>query len=159
MIGGLDSADVVDIVSRVERSDTFRIEQTNDQRGLYGRFAMNRKRSSRPKPGGHSCSRLLRKLSLINEYSTVSLLHAFDALDLMEEEYHVPLVTILVRLLAEIDPTVVPSVYNTTRRILMGSPRAVASYERQEGPSKHFTGSRKTVNTVFFHVRNRAFFG
>jgi len=133
VIGSLDSADIVNILSRVEKSGTFRIEQTNDQRALYGRFAMNRKQSLQTEAGRTFLQQTLQKLSLINEYSTVSLLHAFDALDLMEEQYHVPLVRILARLLEDLDPSAAPSVYNTARRILMGSPAAVAHFERVEG--------------------------
>lgn len=133
VVGSLDCADVVDILSRIEQSGTFRIEQTNDQRALYGRFAMNRKRSLQTEPGRAFLEQTLQKLCLINEYSTVSLLHAFDALDLMEEQYHVPLVKILARLLTGLDPRAAPSVYNTARRILLGSPAAVANYEREEG--------------------------
>ena len=133
VIGGLDSKDVVEIISRVEQSDKFRIEQTNDQRALYGRFAMNRKRSLQTESGRAFLQKTIRNLAEINEYTTVSLLHAFDALDLMEEEYHVPLVGILASLLAELDPVTAPSVYNTARRILLGSPAAVVHYEQAVG--------------------------
>ena len=60
---------------------------------------MNRKRSLQTEDGRAFLEKTIRKLALINEFSTVSLLHAFDALDLMEEQYHIPLVSILPGLL------------------------------------------------------------
>ena len=137
IIGSSGSADVVELVTRVESSDTFRVEQTNDQRALYGRFAMNRKRSLQTEEGRALLRQTISRLARINEFTTVGLLHAFDAIDRMEEEYRAPLVAILYELLGELDPEKTPSVYNTIRRILAGSPVAVARYEsvRKHGPT------------------------
>ena len=133
VIASNSSPDVLDLISRVEQSDTFRIEQANDQRALYGRFALNRKKSLQTEQGRSFLQKTLLKLAAINEHSTVSMLRVFGALDSMEEADQVPLVRILEGLLAEIDPEKTPSVYNTARRILAGAPQAVKKYEQRHG--------------------------
>ena len=57
VIAANSSPEVLDLVSRVEHSDAFRIEQANDQRALYGRFALNRKKSLQTETGVPSCRR------------------------------------------------------------------------------------------------------
>ncbi|HOP66681.1 MAG TPA: M1 family metallopeptidase [Methanoregulaceae archaeon] len=123
----------LDLIKRVERSDAFRIEQANDQRALYGRFAMNRKISLQTEEGRSFLQKTLLRLAGVNEYSTVSMLKVFGPLDEMEEEDRVPVAGILVRLLSDLDPEKTPSVYNTAHRILAGAPRAVSEYEREMG--------------------------
>ena len=95
VIAGNSSPDVLDLISRVEHSDSFRIEQANDQRALYGRFALNRKKSLQTEKGRSFLQKTLLRLAPINEHSTVSMLRVFGALDLMEEADQVPLVGIL----------------------------------------------------------------
>jgi aminopeptidase N len=132
-IAGNSSRDVLALVSRVEQSDAFRIEQANDQRALYGRFALNRKKSLQTDEGRAFLQKTLVKLAPINEHSAVSMLRVFGPLDAMEEADQVPLVGILARLLTDLDPEKTPSVSNTARRILEGAPRAVQKYEQQKG--------------------------
>jgi aminopeptidase N len=133
VIGGNSSRDALTLIRRAEQSDAFHIEQTNDQRSLYGRFALNRKISLQTPEGRRLLQEILLKLAPINEFSTVNMLRVFGDIDGMEEEYHVPLVEILTTLLQRLDPTAMPSVYNTTRRILIGVPRAVQEYEKMHG--------------------------
>jgi aminopeptidase N len=134
VLAGNSSPQVVDLLTRVEQSDAFRIEQANDQRALYGRFAMNRKKSLQTLEGRAFLERALGTLAPINEYSTVRMLRAFDAIDRMEVQYHLPLVEILVRFLESLDAEKTPSVYNSARRILLGAPAAVRTYEEAHGP-------------------------
>ena len=133
-IAGSGAPDVSSILTRIENSGNFRIEQANDQRALYGRFAMNRKSSLQTEDGRVFLERALVRLAGINEFSTVNMLHAFDALDNMEEEYHAALVGILLRLVQGLDPKRAPSVYHTARRILDKSPLAVENYQNRNGP-------------------------
>ena len=133
VIAGNSSPEVIGLISRVEQSDAFRIEQANDQRALYGRFALNRKKSLQTDEGRAFLHQSLLKLAPINEHSTVGMLRVFGALDAMEEADQVPLVGILAGLLADLDKEKTPSVYNTARRILEGSPGAVTRYEQKEG--------------------------
>ena len=133
VIAANSSPDVLDLISRVEQSDAFRIEQANDQRALYGRFALNRKKSLQTDEGRAFLQKTLLKLAPINEHSTVSMLRVFGPLDAMEEADQVPLVGILARLLSDLDPEKTPSVYNTARRILAGAPQAVQKYEQKQG--------------------------
>ncbi len=133
VIGSNSSADAVELVREMERSDAFRIEQANDQRALYGSFARNRKKSLQTKEGRALFEEILRKLAPVNEYSTVNMLNAFANIDQMESKYHIPLVKILANLLAELDPLKFPSVYNRIRKLLLGAPKAVKTYGIEHG--------------------------
>jgi len=133
VIAANSSADVLDLIARVEKSPAFRIEQANDQRALYRRFALNRKKSLQTDEGRAFLARTIHLLAPINEFSTVSLLPVFGALDAMEEADQVPLVGILAGLLDDLDPEKTPSVYNTIRRLLVSSPGAIRNYEQKQG--------------------------
>jgi aminopeptidase N len=127
------SDDTVSIVRRVEASDAFHIEQANDQRALYVRFAMNRKISLQTDVGRTFMTSMLIRLAPVNEYSTGRALQAFAGMEKMEEEYQAAVVRILVDLMATLTPEKTPSVYNTILRILDGSPHAVRAYESEYG--------------------------
>ncbi|WP_440947647.1 DUF3458 domain-containing protein [Methanosarcina sp. T3] len=133
VIGNNSSIDAVELVREMERSPAFRIEQTNDQRALYGSFARNRKKSLQTEEGRALFEEILRKLTPVNEYSTVNMLNAFANIDLMESKYHIPLVKILADLLGELDPQNFPSVYNRIRKLLLGAPKAVKAYGIEHG--------------------------
>jgi aminopeptidase N len=133
VIAANSSPEVLNLVRRVERSGAFRIEQANDQRALYGRFALNRKKSLQTGDGRAFLEETLLRLAPVNEYSTVSMLRVFGPLDAMDEKDQVPVAGILARLLRDLDPDRTPGVYNTARRILAGAPRAVQKYEQQYG--------------------------
>ena len=133
VIAANSSPEVLELISRVERSDAFRIEQANDQRALYGRFALNRKKSLQTEKGRSFLQKTLLKLSPVNEYSAVSILRIFGALDSMEDTDQLALTGILAALLADLNPEKTPSVYNTARRILLGAPQAVLNYEQKKG--------------------------
>lgn len=133
VIGNNSSVDAVELVREMERSEAFRIEQTNDQRALYGSFARNRKKSLQTEEGRALFAEILRKLAPVNEYSTVNLLNAFANIDQMEVKYHIPLVKILADLLGELDFQKFPSIYNRIRKLLLGAPKAVKAYEVEHG--------------------------
>ena len=132
-IGSNSSVDAVELVREMERSDAFRIEQTNDQRALYGSFARNRKKSLQTEEGRTLFAEILRKLAYVNEFSTVNMLNAFANIDQMETKYHIPLVKILADLLGELDSQKFPSVYNRIRKLLLGAPKAVKAYGIEHG--------------------------
>ncbi|MCC4767756.1 DUF3458 domain-containing protein [Methanosarcina sp. DH1] len=133
VIGSNSSVDAVELVREMERSEAFRIEQTNDQRALYGSFARNRKKSLQTEEGRALFAEILRKLAPVNEYSTVNMLNAFANIDQMESKYHVPLVKILADLLGELNAQKYPSVYNRIRKLLLGAPDAVTAYSMAHG--------------------------
>jgi aminopeptidase N len=133
VIGSNNSIDAVELVREMERSDAFRIEQTNDQRALYGSFARNRKKSLQTEEGRALFAEILRKLTPVNEYSTVNMLNAFANIDQMESKYHIPLVKIMADLVGEIDSQKFPSVYNRIRKLLLGAPKAVKTYGIEHG--------------------------
>ena len=136
VIGNNSSVDAVELVREMERSASFRIEQTNDQRALYGSFARNRKKSLQTAEGRILFAEILKKLAHVNEYSTVNMLNAFANIDQMESKYHIPLVKILADLLSELDPQKFPSVYNRVRKLLLGAPKAVKTYSIEHGEIK-----------------------
>ncbi len=132
-VAGSSSDDVVDMVAAIGSSDDFHIEQANEQRALYGRFAMNRKKSLQTVKGRQFLTSMLVKLAQVNEYSTVMALQTFSAVDYMEQEYVADAVKILADLLASLDPEKTPSVYNTAKRLLKGLPKACREYEEKFG--------------------------
>lgn len=135
-IGNNSSADAVELVREMERSKAFRIEQANEQRSLYGSFARNRKKSLQTEEGRTLFAEILRKMTPVNEYSTVGFLNAFANIDQMEAKYRVPLVKILADLLEDIDAQRYPSVYNRVRKLLLGAPHAVNEYSMMHGEIK-----------------------
>jgi aminopeptidase N len=135
-VAGSNAPDLVELVRRAGQSPAFRIEQANDQRALYVRFAMNRKVSLQT-PGGRDLLRqILEALGRVNETSLVRALQAFGHLDRMEAEYHLPLAGLLADLLRAFDPVGNPVGHNTVRRLLLGAPRALAAYEAKFGRVK-----------------------
>ena len=133
VIGSGSSNDVFDLVRQVESSGSFRIEQANDQRALYGSFAFNRKRSLQTEKGRELLGDIVLRLAEVNEYSTVGILNVLANIDRMEDEYHIPLVGMMVGFLNRLDKDHTPSVYNRIRKILLNTPKAVKSYEAVNG--------------------------
>lgn len=133
VIGSSSGNDVFDLVRQVEQSKAFRIEQANDQRALYGSFALNRKKSLQTEQGRKLLGDIVLKLAEVNEYSTVNILNVLANIDKMEDEYHIPLVGMMICFLDRLDSDHTPSVYNRIRKILLNSPKAVKRYEAVNG--------------------------
>ncbi len=133
VIGSNSRDDVFDMIKQVESSDSFRIEQANDQRALYGSFAMNRKKSLQTEQGRQLLGDIVLKLAGVNEYTAVGILNVLANIDRMEDEYHVPLVGMLIGFLGRLDKDNTPSVYNRIRKILLNTPKAVERYEVLNG--------------------------
>ncbi|WP_342305057.1 M1 family metallopeptidase [Methanolobus sp. ZRKC5] len=133
VIGSSSRDDVFDMIKQVENSNSFRIEQANDQRALYGSFAMNRKRSLQTEQGRQLLGDIVLKLAEVNEYTAVGILNVLANIDRMEDEYHVPLVGMLIGFLDRLDQDNTPSVYNRIRKILLNTPKAVGKYEAVNG--------------------------
>ena len=132
VVAGVSSDDVVDIVREVEKSDSFRIEQANDQRALYCRFAMNRKKSLLTEAGREFLREKIGQLAKVNEYSTGYLLKVFGNIDKIAEEHQAELVDVLMKVRDELSQEETPSVYNTIERILKGSPKGVQKWEENK---------------------------
>jgi aminopeptidase N len=132
-VAGNSSPEAVKFVQAAEALPAFRLEQADHQRALFGRFAMNRKVSLQTPEGREYLAGSLIRLANVNEYSTVMALQALSSIDGMDSEYLAPVAKILADLLASTDRKKTPSVYNTTRRLLNGSPKARAAYEAQYG--------------------------
>jgi aminopeptidase N len=132
-VGGCSAPDVVSLIRAAESLPSFRINQVNDHRALYGSFAANRKMSLENSNGRELFGEILVRLAPINQNSTVNLLRAFGAVDLMEPVFHVPLVELLIAVRDDLDPGRFPVIQNTIRRLLIGSPIAVRAYEKTHG--------------------------
>jgi len=124
-VAGNNSKDSLDIIRNVEASQAFRIEQANDQRALYCRFAMNRKKSLLTAEGRKYLQETLLKLAPINEYSAGHILNVFGNIDQIEKKHRAPLVKVLLHVKEKLDRDEMPSVINTIERILVGSPKGV----------------------------------
>ncbi len=133
-VGGCSAPDTVTLIRRAAASPLFRINQVNDHRALYGAFAANRKISLETAEGRELFGEILVRLAPVNQYSTVNLLRAFGAVDLMEPDNHVPLIETLVSVQENLRSADLPVVKNTMKRILARSPVAVKAYETVHGP-------------------------
>ncbi len=128
---GSDADDLVSLIREIEDSGYLRIEQANDQRALYGRFARNRKCSLEREEGRSFLQGALLRLMDVNEYTTGGLLTTFSHIDRMDAGTHIPLMEILAHLLQE---TSSPALQQTLKRIILGNPDALKSYESATGP-------------------------
>ncbi|ABN58116.1 MULTISPECIES: M1 family metallopeptidase [Methanoculleus] len=140
-VAGSDCDDLVPILQRIESSPAFAFEQADQQRALYGRFALNRKRSLETEEGRAYLAEVLRRLAPVNEYSAVRALDAFAFIDGMEPRHRVPAVAVLADLLSTLDPGAHPAIYNNARRFLLGAPKAVRAYETEHGAIPALGGS------------------
>lgn len=115
---GNDGEDFLEMIKKVEDSEHFRIEQANDQRALYCRFAMNRKKSLQTASGREFLKERILKLAPINEYSCGFMVNAFGNLDKMKESDREALIGVLKEIERGLDQKATPSVYNNVARIL-----------------------------------------
>ncbi len=118
IVSSADTPEVYDLISEIESSENFRIDQTNDHRALYGGFCHNKKISLQTEKGRRFVRNRLIKLAKINEYSTVRLLGIFSHIDKMEKKYHKPLKKVLEDIMSSVTEESHPSVYNTIKRML-----------------------------------------
>ena len=133
MIANNDSDDAIEIMQRIENSKQFRIEQFNDQKSLLIQFAYNKKKSLETNKGREYLKNILIKLAKYNEYACTRTFPVFGFVDMMEDQYKVPVVKLLVDVLDEINQKDHPSVFNTIKRILSKTPNSVKMYEKEYG--------------------------
>ena len=128
-VGRCSAPDAISLIRMAGKSPFFDISQVNDHRALYGTFAANRKISLQTPGGRDLLGEILRDLAPINQNSVVSLLQAFDSIDLMEEKYYEPLIGLLISFQNSLDPGSQVVVLHTIRRLLLGAPKAVSAWE------------------------------
>ncbi|KUL01002.1 MAG: Peptidase M1 membrane alanine aminopeptidase, partial [Methanomicrobiales archaeon 53_19] len=128
---GSDADDLVSLLREIEESGYLRIEQANDQRAFYGRFARNRKISIETEEGRSFLEDALLRLMDVNEYTTTGLLTTFSHIDRMDETTHIPLMDILANLLKRASS---PTIQQSLKRIILGNPTALATYQSLKGP-------------------------
>jgi aminopeptidase N len=123
---GSDAEDLVTLLRRIESSGYLRIDQVNDQRALYGRFARNRKFSLETEEGRAFLSESLIRLIGVNVYTATGLLTTFSHIDQMDPGYHLPVMGILTTLLRQSTSS---AFTRTLKRIISGNRVAKKSYE------------------------------
>ncbi len=118
-VGSSEGDDAIGLIKEVERSPRFRIEQANDQRALFMRFAFNKRKSLQTEEGRAYLKDILIRLSRINEYNTMHIVSIFSHLDDLPESQ--VLHDLLKDVLGSLDQKKTPSVYNSIRKILADS--------------------------------------
>ncbi|MBI5002468.1 aminopeptidase N C-terminal domain-containing protein [Candidatus Woesearchaeota archaeon] len=130
IVGSNNSADAVTLIKEIKKDKKFRIEQSNDQRGLYLSFAANRKKSlfdDLP-----YFVEIIIRISKLNEYTGFHFLSAFTDLEKMDLADQVRLVDALQMVRKELNKKEHPSVYNNIDRILKGCPKAVKAWKEKK---------------------------
>jgi aminopeptidase N len=132
-IASSEAADVVDLIKKVISSKNYDIKQANHQRAIYEVFANHKRMSLLTEKGREFLKEGLIKLAQLNEYNTGRCLDVFGKMDFLEHRHQIPVVQLLLDVLITVDENKQPSVYNTIRRILNHSPKAVEAYEKKHG--------------------------
>lgn len=130
IIGSNNTEHVVDMIKTIEKSKYFRVDQSNDQRALYVTFAMNKKISLETQKGRELLKEIIITLSKINENTLSRIMSVFGNLDEMSKENQKNLVKLLHDVLSNIDSKNSVITYNTIKRILDKSPKAVREFEK-----------------------------
>lgn len=134
VIGGSDAKDSIEQIRTVWGSKDFHIEQTNEQHGLFSAFIRNRKQSLQTLNGRKLTEEILLKMVKINEYNSLDMVKVLGVTEKMNEEYFIPLVEILVKVLENVNAQDQPSIYHTTKRMLLNMKKALEQYEMAKGP-------------------------
>ncbi len=129
IVGSNNSSDAVSLMKEIEKDKKFRIEQSNDQRGLYLSFAANRKKSLFDELPYFV--EIIIRISQLNEYTGFHFLSAFTDLEKMDVVDQIRLVEALHTIRKELNKKDHPSVYNNIDRILKGCPKAVKAWKEE----------------------------
>jgi aminopeptidase N len=129
IVGSNNSDDAIMLMKEIEKDKKFRIEQSNDQRGLYLSFAANRKKSVLTADGLKYFTEIIIQISKINEYTGFHFLSAFSDLEKMEMGTQIGMVDSLQTIKKALNKKEHPSVYNNIDRILKGCPKAVKAWK------------------------------
>ncbi len=118
VVGGNENPHSLKLIKEVEKSPQFRIEQANDQRGLFLSFAHNKKKSLLTKEGRAYLQSKIIQLAKINEYTTGHLLKILGNVNKMEKKYQPIMKKMMKDILGKLNEKKTPSVYNTLSRII-----------------------------------------
>ncbi|MCA9478161.1 MAG: M1 family metallopeptidase [Nanoarchaeota archaeon] len=126
--------DALDFIKEIEQSKDFRIEQANDQRGLFAVFAGNKRKSLLTVQGRDYLKHIALLLAPINEYNCLRALDTLDVLNHLDKEPQQELVKMIIEILEELKSEKhVDSVVSYLKRTLKGSGKARAAYEEKYG--------------------------
>ncbi len=125
-----NSENPIKLIKEIQKDESFKIEQSNDQRSLLISFALNKKISLQTIEGRKYLKEIIIKLTKVNEYTTTRLFSIFGNLDLMKIEDQINLVSLLKQVQSKIDSKKHAIVYNTIERILFKSPISIKNWEK-----------------------------
>lgn len=132
IVGSNNSEDAISIMKKIEKDSHFRIEQSNDQRGLYLSFAANRKKSVLTKEGLEYLTQIMIRVSKLNEYTGFHFLAAFSDMEKLEIKEQIAMVAALSEVKSALSKKEQPSVVNNIERILKGCPKAVRAWKEDK---------------------------
>ncbi|MBI5072772.1 DUF3458 domain-containing protein [Candidatus Woesearchaeota archaeon] len=132
IVGSNNSEDAIAIMKKIEKDSHFRIEQSNDQRGLYVSFAANRKKSVLTKEGLEYLTEIMIRVSKLNEYTGFHFLAAFSDMERLEMKEQIAMVAALSEVKSALSKKEQPSVVNNIDRTLKGCPKAVKVWKESK---------------------------
>ena len=128
-----DKEDVLDLIDYVTSLPEFRMDQANDQRATYMRFAFNKRLSLLTESGRKFLKSAILKLTPVNEYTAMNVLSVLSHIDPLDEEPRTECYKLLLDVYKAVDSKKAPGISNNAKKILSKSPKAKASYEAKYG--------------------------
>ncbi len=129
IVGNSNSADSIEIMKKIENSQQFRIEQSNEQHALYLAFAANRKKSLLTPEGLEYLTDIMIRIAKLNEYMGFLLLATFNDVEKLDKNDQCAVVGALQTIKNAVSKKQAPSVINNIQRILKKCPKAVAAWK------------------------------
>lgn len=124
-----EKEDVLDLINYITSLPEFRINQANDQRATFMRFAFNKRLSLLTESGRNFLKSAILKLTPINEYTAMNVLSVLSHIDPLDKEPRAECYRLLLDIYKDVDPKKYPGISNNTKKILSKSLKAKASYE------------------------------
>lgn len=128
-----DSDDVIDLIKHIISLPEFRIDQANDQRATFMRFAFHKRKSLLTKEGRSFLKESIIRLAPINEYTTTIMLSIFSHLDFLDEDPMIENYGLIKEVYEVVDKEKYPMVSNSAKKILLNSTKARSAYEKKFG--------------------------
>jgi aminopeptidase N len=134
IMGRSDANDVVEQIKKIEKMPEFRIDQANDSRGLYLGFARNRRISLLTASGRGYFEEVLKKISVVNEFTAVHMLKQLAHIDkLPSASDRAACYAVLTRVEEHLNSrkNEFPMAYNNVKRLLETCTKSKADFEAQ----------------------------
>lgn len=129
-----DSDDVLELIDHITKLPNFRMDQANDQRATFMRYAMNKRLSLLTEKGRAFVKKSILDLTPVNEFTVMHILSIFSHIDLLDDDVMLACYGLLLDVFKSVDAKAYPSVSNNCKKLLLASVRAKALYEDVHGP-------------------------